>query len=116
LPVRRRLTTCPTRRSRIFKYLYGIAAGSALLSLAAAEHHGQVQFNGLPVPGATITAVQGDKVQGDKRLVAITDPQGDYAFPNLADGLWNIEVEMLGFVPQNRKWRWRRARLTRSGN
>jgi hypothetical protein len=74
---------------------YCIAAGCALLSLTAAEHHGQVKFNGLPVPGATVTAVQ-----GDKKLVAITDPQGDYAFPNLADGVWNIQVEMLCFAPQ----------------
>ena len=64
-------------------------------ALAAAEHHGQVKFNGLPVPGATITATQ-----GDKKVVAITDPQGDYGFPNLADGIWNIQVEMLCFAPQ----------------
>jgi len=84
------------RRSRILTYLrYCILAGSVLLSVAAAEHHGQVKFSGLPVPGATITAVQ-----GDKKLVAITDPQGDYSFPNLADGVWTVQVEMLCFAPQ----------------
>ena len=66
-----------------------------MLPLAAAEHHGQVVFNGLPVPGATVTAVQ-----GDKKVVAITDQQGNYAFPNLADGVWNMTVEMLCFEPK----------------
>lgn len=62
--------------------------------LTAAEHHGQVKFGGLPVPGATVTAVQ-----GDKKLVTITDPQGYYAFPDLPDGVWILQVEMLCFSP-----------------
>jgi hypothetical protein len=36
-------------------------------------------------------------------LVAITDPQGAYSFPNLADGVWNIQVEMLGFATQKQE-------------
>ena len=51
-----------------------------------------VKFAGLPVPGATITATQ-----GDKKLVAVTDPQGQYSFADLADGVWNLQVEMLCF-------------------
>ena len=62
--------------------------------LAASERHGQVKFGGLPIPGATVTASQ-----GDKKLVTITDPQGVYSFPDLPDGVWTIEVEMLCFVP-----------------
>jgi hypothetical protein len=62
--------------------------------LAAAEHHGQVNFNGLPVPGATVTAVQ-----ADKKFVAVTDQQGAYSFADLADGVWTIQVEMLCFAP-----------------
>ena len=46
----------------------------------------------LPVPGATVTATQ-----GDKRITAVTDPQGAYSFPDLTDGVWTIQVEMLGF-------------------
>src|SRR6185436_7087233 len=49
---------------------------------------------GVPVPGVTVTAVR-----GDKKLVAITNPQGAYSFPDLQDGSWTIEVEMLGFTP-----------------
>jgi hypothetical protein len=65
----------------------------AVLSLAAAEHRGQVNFNGLPVPGATVTAAG-----GGKKLVAVTDQQGAYSFPDLADGVWTIQVEMLCFA------------------
>ena len=58
----------------------------------ASEYHGQVTFGGLPVPGATITATQ-----GNQKLVAISDQQGNYSFADLADGAWKIEVEMQCF-------------------
>ncbi len=51
-----------------------------------------VRFGGLPVPGATVTAEKGDQT-----MTAVTDAQGTYMFPDLADGTWNIRVEMLGF-------------------
>lgn len=60
---------------------------------AASERHGQVTFGGVPIPGATVTATQ-----GDKKFVAITDLMGSYAFPDLPDGAWTIVVEMLGFA------------------
>jgi Carboxypeptidase regulatory-like domain len=49
-------------------------------------------FAGVPVPGATVTATQ-----GEKKFVAITDQQGAYSFPELADGPFTVQVEMLGF-------------------
>jgi trimeric autotransporter adhesin len=58
----------------------------------ASEHHGQVTFGDLPVPGATITATQ-----GGLKFVAISDQQGSYSFADLADGAWKIEVEMQCF-------------------
>jgi len=58
----------------------------------ATEHHGAVLFGGMPVPGAMVTATK-----DDKRLVAITDDRGAYSFPDLADGVWTIRVEMLCF-------------------
>ena len=61
---------------------------------AAGEFHGQVTFTGLPVPGATVTATQ-----GAKHLVTSTDQQGAYSFPDLAEGKWEIQVEMTGFAP-----------------
>jgi hypothetical protein len=66
-----------------------------LSGFAASEHHGQVTFGGLPVPGATVAATQ-----GDKRLVAITNPQGVYSFLDVDDGMWTFQVEMLGFATQ----------------
>jgi hypothetical protein len=66
-----------------------------LRGLAASERHGQVTFGELPVPGATVTATR-----GDKRLVAITDQQGVYTFADLDDGVWEFQVEMLGFATQ----------------
>jgi hypothetical protein len=52
-----------------------------------------VKFGGLPLPGATVTAAQ-----GDKKVTAITDQQGAYTFPDLADGVWTIQVEMQCFA------------------
>src|SRR5262245_14612502 len=60
--------------------------------LVLMEHHGQVMFGGVPVPGVTVTATQ-----GDKKFTALTDQQGAYSFPELADGPFAIQVEMLGF-------------------
>src|SRR5580658_7172591 len=63
-------------------------------ALTAAEHKGQVKFGGLPVPGVTVTATQ-----GARSLVAITDKDGNYSFADLPDGVWNFQIEMLGFAP-----------------
>src|ERR1017187_4181182 len=73
--------------------LHWTIAWVACSLLTASEHHGVVKFGGLAVPGATVTATQ-----GDKKLVAITDPQGIYTFAELADGVWNLQVEMLCFA------------------
>ena len=67
-------------------------------SVLAAEYRGQVTFGGLPVPGATVTAMQ-----DGKKLVAITDQQGLYSFAGLPDGTWTIDVEMLCFSPMKRQ-------------
>lgn len=60
----------------------------------ASDHYGQITFTGLPVPGATVTATQGDKI-----VVATSDPAGIYKLSDLADGVWSVRVEMLGFEP-----------------
>ncbi len=69
-----------------------------MASLFASEHSGQVMFSGLPVPGVTITATQ-----GEKKLISVTDQQGIYTFTDLADGTWTLEVEMTGFSPISRQ-------------
>jgi hypothetical protein len=60
--------------------------------LLLADHQGQVMFGGVPVPGATVTATQ-----ADKKFVAITDQLGAYSFPDLAEGPFTVQVEMMGF-------------------
>ena len=62
--------------------------------LVITEYRGQVVFNGVPVPGATVTLTQ-----GEKKFTAVTDPMGAYVFPDLPEGTWAIEIEMQGFVP-----------------
>lgn len=65
--------------------------GSSAMALASA-YRGSVTFNGLPVPGATVTATH-DR----KEVISITDASGLYNFPDLVDGQWKIEVKMQGF-------------------
>jgi len=64
------------------------------LSMTATEYHGRVTYGGLPLPGATIVASQ-----GEQKVVAVTGLDGMYSFPNLADGDWSIQIEMLCFAP-----------------
>src|SRR5579875_616256 len=66
----------------------------AAAALSAAEHHGVVKSAGLPVPGATVTATQ-----GAQKLTTTTDEHGYYSFPELANGVWRLQIEMFGFAP-----------------
>lgn len=69
-----------------------VAVGAG--SLRAAEYHGRVFFNGLPVPGVNVTLTL-----GDKHVTTVTDLQGVYLFPDLADGTWQASLQMQGFQP-----------------
>ena len=51
-------------------------------------------FGGVPVPGATVTAVQGTST-----LSTVTDGQGIFQFADLPDGDWKLRVELQGFAP-----------------
>jgi hypothetical protein len=81
------------RMSNYFRLLCALAWLTVSSMAFASEYHGQVTLGGLPVPGATVTATQ-----GDKKSVAVSDAQGLYSFPDLADGTWTIQVEMTGFA------------------
>ncbi|QHN05628.1 carboxypeptidase-like regulatory domain-containing protein [Granulicella sp. WH15] len=61
----------------------------------AAEHHGRVLFNGVPVPGASVAATS-----GSKQVATVTDVQGLFQFADLADGEWTIRVAMQGFATE----------------
>jgi hypothetical protein len=80
------------RKNDYFRLFWVVAWMAASSFAAASEHHGQVTFSGLPVPGATVIVTQ-----GSKKSATVTDWQGVYSFPDLADGTWTINVEMLCF-------------------
>lgn len=73
---------------RIIVLFLILAAG-----LAGAEHRGIVKAKGLPIPGATITIIQ-----GDRKATTSTDEAGAYAFSDLVGGAWTVRVEMIGFA------------------
>ncbi len=69
-----------------------------LYSWAAAAQDGVVQSSGQPIPGASITAVQ-----GTQKLSTVTDEDGRYHFDNLPPGEWDFTVEMFGFAKAEQK-------------
>lgn len=58
----------------------------------ASQYFGEVTFGGLPVPGATVTATQGEKT-----ISVTSDAGGVFHFDDLPDGQWKIEVKLLCF-------------------
>src|SRR5438552_10111187 len=63
-----------------------------------AEYQGSVRTSLVPIPGASVTATM-----GDRKAVTTTDERGRYAFPDLADGIWTLDIEMLGFAKLTRQ-------------
>lgn len=63
------------------------------LCAALSGQTGIVKSGDTPVPGATVTATQ-----GDRRLVTATDENGRYTFDGMGPGKWTIQVEQFGFV------------------
>ncbi len=80
------------RAIRYIACLFTVWAIVSLHGFAVGNLTGKVTFAGVPVPGATITATQ-----GDKKVVSATDLSGVYQLTDLADGVWTIRVEMHGF-------------------
>lgn len=80
-------------------YFGAIAALATAGLLAGAEHRGQVTFNALPVPGATVRVAG----CGPARAV-ITDIRGAYRFDGIAEGTCTISVEMIGFATERREF------------
>ena len=72
----------------------GVMLLAATWTARASEYHGRVMYGGVPVPGATVTVTE-----GTKQFSTVTDSQGLYEFPDLADGVWKIQIAMSGFSP-----------------
>ena len=58
------------------------------------RHAGVVRSAGQPIPGAVVTAAQ-----GERKLATTTDEDGRYALEGLSPGVWALEVQMTGFRP-----------------
>ena len=89
------------RGSSVIAYLLttALVAGSFPVPVsAAAEYVGQVSFAGIAVPGAQVTATQ-----GETQLTTTTDAQGIFRIANIADGAWTFRVEMRGFSTLSRE-------------
>jgi trimeric autotransporter adhesin len=65
---------------------------------AAAAQDGIVRASGQPIPGASITAVQ-----GTQKVSTISDVDGRYHLDGLAPGDWDFTVEMFGFAKATQK-------------
>ena len=80
--------------SRAKRFVY-VLVWLALSAFAlASPYHGVVTFGGLPLPGAAITATQGTKT-----FTAVSDQAGVFAFDDLADGKWTLDIAMQCFAP-----------------
>ena len=75
------------------RWLFVVLLTLCTMPLArASKYYGQVNFGGLPVPGATVVATQGEKT-----FSVTSDAGGVFHFDDLPDGQWKIEVKMLCF-------------------
>lgn len=75
-------------RFTLFSFLFFCVAGAAF------SQSGFVKSADQPIPGAIVTASQGDKT-----FSTATDQDGHYSFPPLGGGDWSVTVEMFGFDP-----------------
>jgi hypothetical protein len=81
------------QKIRCLRSLCVLALLGASTAAWPSQYRGHVLFNGLPVPGATVTAVQ-----GSKKITTTSDEDGNYNFADLPDGSWKIEITMQGFT------------------
>ena len=92
-------------RATVWLLVFLLALGQPAM-LAAADYFGQVTFNGVPVPGVTVTATQEDvstSLGAGKKTSATTNQDGIYHLADLADGLWTLTIEMFGFTTITRE-------------
>src|SRR5947209_3820456 len=69
------------------------SAVAVALALSVFAQTGLVRSNGLPLPGAVVTATS-----GAHKTVAITDESGRYSLDGMTPGVWQAQVELFGFV------------------
>src|SRR5260370_34783637 len=64
----------------------------------AAQQTGMVRWSDQAIPGAPVTATQ-----GDKKIVTTSDESGQYVFKDLPAGAWTLQVDMFGFTAARRE-------------
>ena len=84
-------------RATVWLVVFLLAMGQPA-TLLASDYFGQVTFNGVPVPGATVSATQ-----ADRKASATTNADGIYRLADLADGLWTLTIELFGFATITRE-------------
>jgi trimeric autotransporter adhesin len=92
-----RLVRFPLRGS-VAVWLVAIIVCTSITVLAQSDHTGKVTLTGVSIPGATVTAKQGDKT-----VTTITDQGGVYKFTAMANGTWSVTVTMVGFETMTRE-------------
>ncbi|HVG71849.1 MAG TPA: TonB-dependent receptor [Vicinamibacterales bacterium] len=85
-------------RPSIASWLVAIIVCASITALAQSDHTGKVTLTGVSIPGATVTAKQGDKT-----VSTITDQGGVYKFTAMANGTWTVTVTMVGFETMTRE-------------
>ena len=79
------------------RLLTNLTAFTLACAGGAFAQSGIVKSNGLPIPGATVTATQ-----GGRKTVTTTDENGRYDFSGLTPGACTLEVQMFGFRVERR--------------
>ena len=90
--------TMPTRARALLRILGTLILALCGGLLQATQYSGSVRAGfDQPVPGAMVTAKQ-----GDAKVIAYTDENGRYTM-DLAPGAWDISVEMFEFTTSSGK-------------
>jgi len=85
-------------RTSVAPWLVAIIVCASISALAQSDHTGKVTLTGVSIPGATVTAKQGDTT-----VATITDQGGVYKFTAMANGTWTVTVTMVGFETMTRE-------------
>jgi hypothetical protein len=70
-----------------------VAAVALVAPLPPSDLAGRIEFAGLAVPGAAVTATQAGRT-----ATALSAEDGTFRIANLPDGVWQVRVAMRGFV------------------
>jgi hypothetical protein len=89
-------------RAVIAALLMTWAVGTTASAQTTGTVYGTVtDTQGAVIPGATVVLI--NEAQGTKSTPAVTNNEGAYTFPNIAVGVYTVEVTLSGFRSSTRK-------------